>query len=296
MESHTTFGRAEGEIMSYANDFEKLTGKKQEPAAAKPKQEPAIEEQVETAAEEVANLQAEANEEPVDLEVLKQRSLESLEDEVKKLREEAKKRRLENNALKEQAAQIFEEDKKKMESEIKKRDDQIKKLEKLMDDLAKKTESKTEEVSNAAESASSKTELVELQAKEKELENIKKKFDEAQSRLKEIEDQKKEEQEIRRKAYQNKIDEILDAIPEQKRKFADALVKGFTDIQEGYFALLEAKQEKLFDNKVIEVSHAVPKGDDETREEIKGLNSKGKIKLGLKNASSGGIKPGDRLV
>lgn len=284
--------------MSLKDAFEQLAGKPQSKKQEAPAEnvepvEAKSDEQEEAPAQEAAP----AQEEEVDLETLKQRSKESIEDEIKKLREENKKRRLENNALKEQAAILFEEEKKAMESELKKRDEQIKKFQKLMDDLATKADKKQEEVDSAAEVAHTKTQLVELQAKEKELEALAKKFSDAQSRLKEIEDQKKEEENIRKTAYQNKIDEILKTIPEDKQKFAQKLVKGADDIQDGYFALLEAKNEKIFDNKVIEVSHAVPKGDSSSdREQSKPLNNKQRISQGLRSLTSGGIKPGDRLV
>lgn len=231
--------------------------------------------------------------EPEDFETIKRRSQESLEDEIKKLREESAKRRLENKALKEQAADLFEEERKQMLAKQKEMEKQLKALQKIqLENEAKERglelDAKTKELIEAKE--------LEAEQNRKELEKLRKKHEETESKYNEYLERQREEAELKDKVLQSKIDAELEKIPEDKRTFADALVRGFEDKQAGYFELLRAKQEGLFGVKKVEVAHQVPVGDKgESTEQKQHRNNKERLSSGLSKVT-GGMTPGQRLV
>jgi chromosome segregation ATPase len=228
----------------------------------------------------------------LDTEVEKKSILEEYESKLKEARDEAARRRIENKALKEQVEKLFEEEKKAMSEEV----ERYKKLAQELSESAQKEKSegdkkKANEVSEEAEKLK-----LELKQREDELKQFQKQAEESDKKLKEIEDRKKLEQEVRDRIVQEKIDNLMKAIPDDKKKFAEALVKGSEDKETGYMALIEAKNAKLFDNKVVEVQHGVPKDSDRSfTEDRSAIKTKDKLREGLKKVRQG-IKPGERLV
>lgn len=264
---------------------------------SKAKQEVAEEPTVEASAtEEASTIEVNAEETPEssqqgadpvnDAESLKKRALDSLQDEIKKLRKESAARRNENKVLKEQAAELFEAERKAMQKKIVE-------LEKKANVAAEKSKDEAKEEGQAVDTA--KIDLI-LAEKQKELEKQQKRAEKYETQLKEIEEAKKEEDRIRKEAVELKVSELLTEIPEEKRKFASSIVKGHEDPQEGYLALLEAKQEGLFGVKKVEVAHQVPKNPEPSKEENKLVNNRTRISKGLKSITSGGVAPGQRII
>jgi hypothetical protein len=230
----------------------------------------------------------------VDFETIKKRSAESIEDELKSLREEAKKRRLENKALKENALQLFEDERKQMTAKTKELEKQLKAFKELQlkaeaEKAGVEIDAKTQEILQAKE--------LDLEQKQKDFEKLEKKHLEIESRYKEIIERQKEEAELKEKVLKAKIEAELETIPEDKRDFATALVRGYEDRQDGYFKLLEAKQGGLFGAKKVEVSHQVPKTDEGegsgTKEQHR--NNKERLSSGLSKVTAD-MMPGQRLV
>jgi len=73
------------------------------------------------------------------------------------------------------------------------------------------------------------------------------------------------EREAQMSVYKERISEELNNIPEKYRKFADSLVRGYTDPREGWTALSEAKMSGMFIDKTVVVSHATPGASEGAR-------------------------------
>jgi myosin heavy subunit len=260
--------------------------KQHQETVSEPKIEETATQSTEVVNEEVATV---PDVEPeVDLEIEKKRTLVSLEDEVKKLREENAKRRLEAKALREQAEELFKDEKSEYEKKIKALEQQTNELAKLKKNSVEQTVSEEEKI---------RLKDLELSEMKKEFSKLSSKYDEIHSSYKSFLDQQEQEKQIRSQAWDNKIKDEISKIPEEKRKFAEALIKGYEDKQEALFALLEAKKENLFGNKKVEVVHAVPKTSivEEQQTTATPLNHKLKIRRGLSKALQE-ARPGTRLV
>jgi len=269
------------------------------PAAAKV-EESAKEEDAEIKADSSPEANTDGGEplvaaEPVveeDFETIKRRTLESMEDEVKALRAESTKRRLENKALKANALELFEDERKQMTAKTKELEKQLKAFQKLQleaeaEKAGVKIDAKTQEILQAKE--------LDLEQKQKDFEKLEKKYADIESKHNEFLERQKEEAELKEKVLKAKIESELELIPEDKRDFAQALVRGYEDMQDGYFKLLEAKQGGLFGVKKVEVSHQVPidKGEDSKPEQHR--NNKERISKGLSKIT-GQMMPGQRLI
>jgi len=106
------------------------------------------------------------------------------------------------------------------------------------------------------------------------------------------------EREAQRQVYQERIDQEIDKIPEKFKKFAESMVKGFSDPRESWSALTEAKAQGLFEEKTVVVNHDVPGAKDGARitqaqidavegEKREKMSSSDKIKAGLKGIRGG---------
>lgn len=106
------------------------------------------------------------------------------------------------------------------------------------------------------------------------------------------------EQEAKREQYRDRIKEELAKIPDELKEFADAIVKGKEDPQEGWLALAAARDKGLFGEKKVTVSHAVPgaangarlsktKADDQANAANTKKTSRDLIKSGLSKIKQG---------
>lgn len=242
--------------------------------------EPEVKLKIETKVEELIS------DDNLDVETLKQRTAESMQDEIKKLREENAKKRIETKTAHDLASKMIEEKTKEFEAKSKELDEKAKKydeIERLKTDSSKSAEEKL----NAKElEVRQLSETVDAERKSKS---------EAERKLNEFLDEQRNEKEIKTKVLQSRIDDIIKTIPEDKKKFATALVNGFEDKQEGLMSLLEAKQSNLFGTKKVEVAHVTPKGNTSSTINSDNLNYKQKMKRGLADIR-GNQKPGSKLV
>lgn len=106
------------------------------------------------------------------------------------------------------------------------------------------------------------------------------------------------EQEARKEVYRDRIKEAVARVPEELRDFAQRMVKGYEDPQEGWLALEEAHRKGMFSEKKVIVNHAVPGASDgarisktkveqEERERKGRMTSRDLIKSGLSKIKAG---------
>ncbi len=167
--------------------------------------------------------------------------------------------------------------------------DAKKKLEAVEADAADKKRSIEEKLADR-EAKLARTEEAykrQLQDKEKEVEGYKSKALQYEAEV-----------EARREQYRDRIKEELAKVPEELREFADAIVKGKEDPQEGWLALAAARDKGLFGDKKVVVSHAVPgaangarlsktKADEEAAAKDKKKTSRDLIRNGLSKIKQG---------
>lgn len=215
------------------------------------------------------------------------RSPESLYDEIRELRAENKARRLQ---LQEETSKIEE----KFQSKLQSYEDQMKKA------LTAKEELETLKAKEADKKRSIEEKLAHRESTLAQIEAEKKSIQEQlqaeiAKRDAELEDLRVA-QEAQKQVYLERIKEEIAKVPETKRKFAEMIIKGYSDPREGWAALSEAKADGLFEDKVVAVSHATPGANvsrmtTERQEAIKNaesskLNARQKISLGLKQVSN----------
>jgi delta 1-pyrroline-5-carboxylate dehydrogenase len=172
--------------------------------------------------------------------------------EVKKAREEAKARRLQ---LKETEAK-FQEQLNALQAQMDEKLQSATEAQKELEALKAKDEDKKRSME---EKLAHREALV--AEKDAKLEAIQKEYD---SKFSELQAQLKE-REIEREAqlavYKERITEELQNVSEEKRKFAEMIVKGHEDPRDAWAALSEAKVNGLFEEKQVVVSHATPGAD-----------------------------------
>jgi hypothetical protein len=106
------------------------------------------------------------------------------------------------------------------------------------------------------------------------------------------------EVEARREQYRDRIKEELAKVPDDLKEFADAIVKGKEDPQEGWLALAAARDKGLFGEKKVVVNHTVPgagngarlsktKADEEAEAKNKKKTSRDLIRNGLSKIKQG---------
>lgn len=214
-------------------------------------------------------------------------TLESAAMEVKKAREEAKARRLQLKETEAQFQERFNELQKKTNAKIEKALEAQKELETLKAKEQDKKRSIEEKLAHR------EAMLAERDAK---LDAIQQDYE---SKMKELTSQLNDfqaEREATLKVYKEKINEELDNVSEKKRKFAEALVKGYEDPRDAWTALSEAKLAGLFEEKQVVVSHATPGADASrmTKEKLeaakaesrKNLKSSDLVREGLQQIAS----------
>lgn len=211
----------------------------------------------------------------------------SKELEIKKAREEAKQRRLQ---MKEQE-ELFNLKMQQMQEDFNTKLEQASEAQKELEALKQKDEDKKRSLDEKL--AHREARIAELEAKFQHTEAEKDaKLNELNSKLKDFEVQ----QEAQRAVYRERVADVINNIPESKRKFAEMIAKGYADPQESLAAINEAKVQGLFDEKQVVVSHATP-GADAARmtqdkldaakaESRKGMSGRQKINEGLKSIKS----------
>lgn len=169
--------------------------------------------------------------------------------EVKKAREEAKTRRLQ---LKETEAK-FQEELDKIKSDMNEKLQSANEAQKELEALKAKEEDKKrsmeERLAHREALVAEKDAKIEAFQREYEL-----KMKELQSRVTDYE----AEREAQLSVYKERIQEELGKVSEEKRKFAEMIVKGHDDPRDAWAALSEAKVNGLFEEKQVVVSHATP--------------------------------------
>ncbi len=106
------------------------------------------------------------------------------------------------------------------------------------------------------------------------------------------------EVEARRETYRTRIKEELAKVPDDLKEFAEAIVKGKEDPQEGWLALSAARDKGLFGEKKVVVNHAAPgaangarlsktKADEDAEAKNKKKTSRDLIRNGLSKIKSG---------
>ena len=251
-----------------------------------PVEEAAISAKAEEVSEEPAkaeeDIKSEANAEEASVE----RSMESLEDEIKKLRQENAKRRVESKEQQELAERLAEE----KTAELKKKLEDYKKVEEELVAIKKAEEDKN----RTADERIAHLQM-ELDQKKQESEKTQAKLAEIEAKHQEFLNKQKEEEELRAQVIKNRINSQLETIPEEQKELAQAMVNGYADLQDGYVALLKAKEQGVFGAKKVEVIHDVPR-DTNTKENNTQVLGKGnKIKSGLSKRLPG-VKQGGRIV
>ncbi len=195
------------------------------------------------------------------------------------------------------------------------------KFQEQLDKVRKETEdaiSKIKEDAATAYEAKKKLEAVEADAADKKR-SIEEKLADREAKLaraeeafkRQLEDKEKEiasfkdkalqyeaEQEAKRQQYRDRIKEELAKVPEELKEFAEALVKGQQDPQEGWLVLSAARDKGLFSDKKVVVSHAVPgaaqgarlsktKTDEQAESANKKKTSRDLIRSGLSRIKQG---------
>lgn len=207
--------------------------------------------------------------------------------EVKRLREEAKALRVRKQEEVEQVVSKFKSEMDTMKSEYNQAIEAAKELEALKAKEADKKRSIEEKLAHReALLAETQTKIDVLKGQyEREVAEKEAKLAEFQA-----------SHEATMKVYQSRISEELANIPEDRRKFAEMIVKAYEDPREGWTALSEAKMQGLFEDKQVIVSHANPGAGasrmtpDRLNDISKGISDKmtsaEKIAAGLKNVQS----------
>ncbi len=209
--------------------------------------------------------------------------------EVTRLRDEAKTTRIKS---KEQLEALRTE----MEKKLNTLTEQFKEAEKAKKKLETMEANEADKKRNLEEKlAHRETVITELQSQmdalKQEYEN---RIDDMTGKVSEFE----AEREAQKQVYQERINEEINKIPEKFKKFAESMVKGFSDPREGWSALAEAKAQGLFEDKTIVVNHDVPGAKDgaritkeklesDERDKIKKMTSAQKIKAGLDSIRGG---------
>ena len=207
--------------------------------------------------------------------------------EVKKLREENKLRRLREKEIQTEYDRKFEEFKTQMSDQMNSALEAKQELEAL--------KAKEEDKKRSIEEKLAHREalVTETQAKMEALKaEFQRTLDEKEQTLKELQAQ----QEAQLAVYRSRIDEELQSIPESKRKFANLIVKGYSDgsqdPREAWTALAEARAEGVFEDKKVVVSHATPGADvaRTTQDRIDAAANERRGKLTPSQLIAGGLK------
>lgn len=213
-----------------------------------------------------------------------------LENKLKAAREDAAKKRLQNKELKSQASEMFSVERETLAKEIA----ELKRQTKELESFKKKEELNDKEIGERLELSK-----LEIESQNKALLKANKKAEESQAKLQEFLDQQKETELIQSQILGEKITEIIESLPEDKRRYAKLIANGEDDKKAGLYALIEAKNEGLFGVKKVEVAHQVPRKDAETINETSNNKntSKSKIANGLRNIRGTGVlTPGMKIV
>jgi len=211
-----------------------------------------------------------------------------LENKLKSARDDAAKKRLQNKELKSQASEIFSVEREILAKEIA----ELKKQTKELESFKKKEELNDREIGEQLELTK-----IEIESQNKALIKANKKAEESQLKLQEFLDQQKETEDIQNQILGEKINEIIESLPEDKRKYANLIAKGEGDIKSGLYALMEAKNEGLFGVKKVVVAHQVPRQDADINTNNKKITSKNKISQGLRTIRGTGVlTPGTKIV
>lgn len=213
-------------------------------------------------------------------------TLENALKEVKKVREEAKTYRLK---YQEMSKQKEEELQAKLDAERSKYQEAIEDAKKLKEMEAKEADKKRtleERLAHREKALAEYEARVELMEKQ-----YKQQLETAQHHISELQ----AEREAQVAVYKERLDEELAKIPEDKREFANLLVKGAGDARDALIALNEAKLKGFFEDKKVVVNHSVPGAqngarvsqkqlDDAEKDRRKKMSSADLIKEGLKKA------------
>jgi hypothetical protein len=220
------------------------------------------------------------------LEAEKEAYTKEMDNKLKAAREDAAKKRKQKQQIKEEADLLFEKEREEYKKELKKlreRTAKLDELEKSREDTEKSSDEKL------------KLKQIELEAREKEFEKLSKKSKDIETKYNEMIARQEEERKLQDQVYQEKIDELLQAIPESKQKYAKRIAQSEQDKRDALTALLEAKHDGLFDEPSIQVNHSSPKINDDNKNSQEPRSKKELMKQGLKRLNEG-ITPGKNLL
>lgn len=208
--------------------------------------------------------------------------------EVKKAREEAKAHRLKYQEMVKDIENQTKEKLAEQEAKYKEALKAKKKLEEMEKQEADKKRSLEEKVQHRDK------ELADAQARVDAIEQTyKEQLEAAQSQIKEL----TAEREAQMKVYQEKLDEELASIPEEKKDIASLLVKGAGDARDALIALNEAKLKGVFEDKKVVVSHQVPgakSGARVTQDQLDAAEKERRSKLSPQQLIKEGLKGAGR--
>jgi len=213
-----------------------------------------------------------------------------LENKLKAAREDAAKKRLQNKELKASAAELFSGERDLLAKEIA----ELKKQTKELESFKKKEELNDKEIGEQLIASK-----LENEAQIKALLKANKKAEESQAKLQEFLDQQAETELIQNQIIEEKITELIETLPEDKRKFAELISKGGEDKKAGLYALMEAKNDGMFGVKKVQVFNQVPNNDEIEKDNSnnKKNTSKSKIANGLRTIRGTGVlTPGMKIV
>lgn len=219
-------------------------------------------------------------------EAISKRTKESLEDELKKLRDKEAEKRIKHKKQMEENQKLFEAERAQILAEneaYKKEAEELRtlKAQKIEDTITAEDKLKTREKA-----------LEELQSSNKLLMS---KLEGIERDRKEREDREKADKDLKDQVVRRRYEDELKSIPEDKQKYAERIFKGHDNLEEGLYAVLEAKRDGIFGKKKIEVIHKptnTQTSQVDNTDSNKKLTSRDKIKRGIASKLKDGLKQG----
>lgn len=224
-----------------------------------------------------------------DFDAFSKRTKESLVDEVKKARDKEAEKRIKHKKQMEESQKLFDTERQQLQAQLEEFKAKAQEIEGL----------KTKQADDSIDVAEKlKTREKALEKLQSDNESLMKRLDSIERDRKAKEEAEAEDKRIKEGVILKRFDDELKSIPEDKQKFARNMFKGADTLEEGYFAVLEAKREGLFGKKKVEVVHKTMNADTakiQTDNNKQPLKSRDKIRNGLRAKLKDGLTPGHRL-